>query len=148
MKLLEGDIPLANLSHVGFAVRNAEKTVEFLSSVWSLGRPKIAHYETKKDDMIFGEPFKIKIIFVKFGALQLEIIEPLDETSVWAKFIAEKGEGVHHVAFGVSNYDRMVEKMEGQKPLSAAKVNGYRWCYYDTAPGGMIFEFREEYLKD
>jgi len=53
------------------------------------------------------------------------------------------------VAYGVSNYDEMVEKFDaqGHPLLVAASFEGCRWCYYDTSPGGMVIEFREEYAR-
>ena len=69
--------------------------------------------------------------------------------SIWSKFIAEKGEGIHHVALGVSNYDQMMTttQQKGHKLLVAAEFNGEKWCYFDCNPGGVVFEYREEYKK-
>ena len=149
MKLLNGSIQLTNLSHVGIAVKDAAKTIEFISSVWNIGKPEVFDYYPKPAEMFHGEAFAVKLVFVKFGALTLELLQPLDNKSIWAKFIAEKGEGIHHVAYGVSNYDEMVKKFDGQGHplLVAASFEGCRWCYYDTSPGGMIIEFREEYAR-
>ncbi len=149
MNLGNGSIQLTNLSHVGFAVKDADKTVEFLSSIWNLGPPESVIYEPRPEDMFVGEAFSLKVVFVKFGPVQLELLQPLDDKSVWSKFIAEKGEGIHHVAYGISNYDEVIEKMEEQKHtlLVSAIYQGYRWCYYATSPGGMVIEFREEYAR-
>jgi hypothetical protein len=96
-----------------------------------------------------GEPFKVRIVNIKFGAFPIELLQPLDNKSIWAKFIAEKGEGIHHVALGVSNYQEIVTKFQKQKhPLLVAAIfKGERWCYFDSSPGGMVIEFREEYNK-
>ena len=149
MKLENGNIQLTNLSHVGIAVKDAEKTVEFLSSIWNIGPPESFDYRPTASEMFFGEAFAVKLVFVKFGPVQLELLQPLDDKSIWSKFIAEKGEGIHHVAYGVSNYDEMVAKFDaqGHKLLVAASFEGCRWCYYDTSPGGMVIEFREEYAR-
>ena len=149
MKLGTGNAPLTNLSHLGVAVKDAEKTIGFISSVWDIGTPEILDYEPKPEELIMGEPFKVRLAFIKFGTHTIELLQPLDDKSIWAKFIAEKGEGIHHIAYGVSNYDDMVSKLDAQKHplLVAASFQGCRWCYYDTSPGGMIIEFREEYKK-
>ena len=149
MNLGNGNIQLTNLSHIGIAVKDAEKTIGFLSSVWNIGKPEVFDYYPKSEEMLFGEAFAVKLVFVKFGPVQLELLQPLDDKSIWAKFIKEKGEGIHHVAYGVSNYDEMVKKFDAAKHplLVAASFEGCRWCYYDTSPGGMIVEFREEYAR-
>ena len=89
----DGSIPLANLSHVGIAVKNAEQTCRFLSSIWSIGDPEVFDYEPKAEDLISGEPFAVRLVFVKFGPVPIELLQPLDDRSIWAKFIKEKGEG-------------------------------------------------------
>lgn len=149
MKLENGTIQLTNLSHLGVAVKDAEKTARFLSSIWNIGTPEVFDYEPKPEELITGAPFKVRLVFIKFGAVPIELLQPLDDKSIWSKFIKEKGEGIHHIAFGVSNYDEMVLKLQEQNHpmLVAATFQGCRWCYFDTSPGGMVVEFREEYKK-
>lgn len=149
MKLGNGTIQMTNLSHLGIAVKDAEKTVNFISSIWNIGTPVVSDYEPKKEELIAGEPFKVRLVFIKFGTMSIELLQPLDNKSIWAKFIAKKGEGIHHIAYGVSNYDEMVSLFRKQKHpmLVAASYQGERWCYFDTSPGGMVIEFREEYKR-
>ena len=149
MQLENGTIQLSNLSHVGIAVKDAEKAARFLSSVWNIGAPEVFDYEPKADEMIYGEPFKVRLVFIKFGPVPIELLQPLDNKSIWSKFIEEKGEGIHHIALGVSNYDEMVSRLQAQDHpmLVGASFQGERWCYFDTSPGGLCIEFREEYNK-
>ena len=97
--------------------------------------------------MIFGDIFKVRLVNIKFGPIDIELLQPLDDKSIWSKFISEKGEGIHHIAFGVSNYDEMVSQFKEQKLLVEAQLDGVRWCYFDTTPGGTVIEFREEYKR-
>jgi methylmalonyl-CoA/ethylmalonyl-CoA epimerase len=144
-----GSVPLANLSHVGVAVESAEATAKLLSQTWAIGSPEVFDYEPKKEELIVGDQFKVRLVFIKFGAFPIELLEPLDDRSIWSKFIRERGEGIHHIALGVSNYDEMVSTMQeqGHPLLVAAVFNGCRWCYFDTSPGGIVWEFREEYPR-
>lgn len=144
-----GTAQLTNLSHVGIAVKNAEETVKWMSSVWNIGKPEVFDYWPKAEDIAFGEPFGARLVWIKFGPLTFELLEPLDDKSVWAQFIAEKGEGIHHVAFGVSNYEEMVAKFktQGQRLLVDAVFEGCRWCYFEVSPGGAVIELREEYAR-
>jgi 4-hydroxyphenylpyruvate dioxygenase-like putative hemolysin len=148
-KLEKSPVQIANLSHVGIAVRSVERTAKFLSSIWNIGDPEVYDYEAKQEDLFFGEAFKLRIAHVKVGPLQIELLEPLDVKSIWSKFIEEKGEGIHHIALGVSNYDEMVKvtQEKGHKLLVSAVFEGCRWCYFDTSPGGIVIEYREEYRR-
>ena len=42
------------------------------------------------------------------GQVQWELIQPLDDESLYARFLAEKGEGVHHVAVATPDFDETV----------------------------------------
>ena len=61
-----------------------------------------------------GEPAPkaaCKMAFFKVGDnLSLELIEPNEEPSTWRDFLNEKGEGIHHIAFGVKNMNEKLEK--------------------------------------
>ena len=148
-KLESGPFQLTNLSHVGIAVKDAEKTVQLLSSIWNIGKPEIFDYEPAAADLQFGQSFKARLVWLTLGPLRIELLQPLDDRSIWSKFIAEKGEGIHHIAFGVSNYEEMFAKFEGlgQKLLIAAVFNGERWCYFESSEGGAVIELREEYAR-
>lgn len=53
------------------------------------------------------------------GHVMWELIEPLDDESVFARFLAEKGEGVHHIAVATPSFDDMVaaQAKRGHDPL-------------------------------
>ncbi len=144
-----GTAQLTNLSHIGIAVDDAAATSRWLSTIWNIGKPQVFDYWPKQEDMFYGEAFGARLVWIKFGPITLELLQPLDDKSIWAKFIAEKGEGIHHFAFGVSNYDELVEKMksQGHPLLVHAVFEGERWCYFDTSPGGVVVELREEYAR-
>ncbi|MDD5591328.1 MAG: VOC family protein [Dehalococcoidales bacterium] len=145
-KLDKGSMLLPSVAHLGVAVKNAEKSTRFISSIWDIGTPDVIDYEAKSGELVVGKPFKVRLVFIKLGAHSIELLQPLDEQSIWADFIRDKGEGIHHIAYGVSNYDEIVTKLQkqGQALLLAAVFEGCRWCYFDTSPGGMVIEIREE----
>jgi methylmalonyl-CoA/ethylmalonyl-CoA epimerase len=148
-KLENGPFQLTNLSHIGIAVKDAEQTVKMLSKIWNIASPEIFDYEPKQEELFVGRAFKARLVWFQLGPVRIELLQPLDDRSIWHTFIQEKGEGIHHFAFGVSNYDEMMKKFqaEGHKLLISAIFNGERWCYFDTAPGGTVIELREEYTK-
>ena len=55
MQLGNGSVPLTNISHLGVAVKDAEKTAQFLSSIWDIGNPDVNDYEAKPEELISGE---------------------------------------------------------------------------------------------
>jgi methylmalonyl-CoA/ethylmalonyl-CoA epimerase len=62
----------------------------------------------------YGQPVERswRLAVATVGQVQWELIEPLDEESVYARFLAEKGEGVHHVAVATPDFDETVAQAD------------------------------------
>lgn len=140
-------VALPSPNHIGVVVKDVDKTTKFLSSMWGLGPWHTLDCKARKDDMIVGEPFRLKIAFAKLGSTVLELLQPVEGNSIWAQALETEGEGIHHIAFSVSNWDEMVSKLQerGGKMVGGAIFDGKRWCYFDTKPGGIIVEFMDNY---
>jgi len=91
------------LAHVGIAVRSLEAAIP----VWvaSLG---LTHVET-----ITFEPMKLRIAFLRAGGSELELLEPTDPDSPVGRFLAKRGEGIHHVSFTVEDLEAALLRAEG-----------------------------------
>ena len=75
--------------------------------------------------------FGMQYRMVKLGNVEFELMEPIDENGIIAKFIEERGEGLHHVAFAVDDLSETFNflkehgcKMVTEEPLEllGAKV--------------------------
>jgi methylmalonyl-CoA epimerase len=74
-----------------------------------------------------GEDFPgLRVAFFGEGSAQVELLEPLDETSAVAAFIAERGETVHHLALRVDDVAAALED---------ARRNGLRLVDGEPRPG-------------
>jgi methylmalonyl-CoA/ethylmalonyl-CoA epimerase len=144
-----GLIPIPSLpEHIGVVVRDVDKAVEYLSSTYAIGRVQfIGDYTPSNKDLLAGRDFKVKIATVELGSIKLELLQPLNEESILAQFLKRKGEGLHHIAFSVSNFDEVISKLraQGVEMLLGGRVAGLRWAYMNTGtkPGGIITEFLE-----
>jgi catechol 2,3-dioxygenase-like lactoylglutathione lyase family enzyme len=58
--------------------------------------------------------FAMRLAFAKIGDFQWELIQPLDEKSIYAEFLEKHGEGLHHVAFDVDNFDDTLAFCQGK----------------------------------
>jgi methylmalonyl-CoA epimerase len=54
---------------------------------------------------------KAKFAFIPIGDGEIELIEPTDSESSIAKFIEEKGEGIHHISLKVEGIEKILEKL-------------------------------------
>src|SRR5215212_10910828 len=95
--------PVFNESvQLGIVVRDLEERVrryqdDYGIAPWQYGRP------VERSN---------RIAMATVGRVMWELIEPLDEDSIWARFLAEKGEGVHHVAVATPDFDGTVARAQ------------------------------------
>ncbi len=84
---------IGKIDHLGLACRSADAAEKFYAGV--LGLPVI-HRETL-------EAMKLKVVKLRSGESVLELLEPLPGEDVITKFLATRGEGIHHICFQVSD---------------------------------------------
>ena len=145
-------VSLPALDHVGIVVKDIDKTVECLSSNFNIGNWNRAEVTCRKEELVTGEPFKLKIADGQLGPGPVEIHfqESIEPQGIWYDHFKTKGEGLHHIAFKVPNMDEVVAKLkaQGAKFLvgGTAKANiyptGNRFCCFELT-GGIILELNE-----
>ena len=57
---------------------------------------------------------KVRVVMVPVGETRLELLEPTSDESVIAKFIAKRGEGLHHISMRVPDLVTLVEKLKAE----------------------------------
>jgi methylmalonyl-CoA epimerase len=55
---------------------------------------------------------RVRIAFLPVGESKVELVEPTDDTTGVARFLASKGEGFHHVCFEVANLAETLLRLE------------------------------------
>src|SRR6267143_1604128 len=58
------------------------------------------------------EAEQVRVVMVPVGESRLELLEPTSENAVVAKFIAKRGEGLHHVSLRVPDLTAAVERLK------------------------------------
>ena len=66
--------------------------------------------------------------------MQWELIQPLDEESIYARFLAEKGEGLHHVGVATPSFEGTVAELaeNGTGVLLGGKYKNVDFAYLST----------------
>lgn len=90
------------INHIGIAVKSIEEQIPFYRDV--LGIPLEA-VEVVPDQ-------KVKVAFFKVGEVRVELLEPADPSSPIARFIEKRGQGIHHLAFGVSDLPGRIAELK------------------------------------
>jgi methylmalonyl-CoA/ethylmalonyl-CoA epimerase len=92
-----------------------------------------------------GQPTaaQAKLAFFQVGALELELIEPVDGPSIWQEHLATHGDGLHHLAFTIEGMDEKVAGLAAHHmPLiMRGDAPTCRYAYVDgTSQLGLILE--------
>lgn len=148
MQSESGAIALPPPFKISAVVKDIDKTIEFLSGSVGLGPWEIFDFAPQKDELMVGEPCKIKVAWANVGeSLVYELHQPLEGRSVWSQFLETKGEGLHLLAYSVpSTWEEIVKKLQAQGAtmLAGGTYEEKRWCYLETRPGGIRIELTEE----
>lgn len=104
---------IRRLSHLGLAVRDLDAALELYRGVFGL---EVEHqFESAEDG--------IRAAMLRLGDLEIELMQPLGPDTPVGKFIAKRGEGIHHVCYKVDDVAAALER------VSAAGLESI-----DTAP--------------
>jgi methylmalonyl-CoA/ethylmalonyl-CoA epimerase len=129
---------------IGIVVRDLDATMRKYVDDYGIGPWKTYEFNSK-DLLEYGMPVKRswRLAVAMAGQLQWELIEPLDDESVYARFLAEKGGGVHHIAVAAQNFDEMLaaEAKRGIQEVLSGEFEGVRVAYLGTERDlGVILE--------
>jgi methylmalonyl-CoA/ethylmalonyl-CoA epimerase len=84
---------IQKIEHIGIAIKDAEKSESIFNVLFN--------QKPYKKEIVASE--MVQTIFYQNGPNKIELLQALSEDSVIAKFIAKKGEGIHHIAFAVDD---------------------------------------------
>ncbi len=128
----------ARLDHIGIAVRSldAAKIYEALGLT-------VDHVETVASQ-------GVRTAFLSAGDSNIELLEPTGDDSPIAKFIAKRGEGIHHLCFRVEDIDAHLARLkeQGYRLINEAPVPGAHGCriafLHPAAGNGVLIELSEK----
>lgn len=82
-----------SVNHIGIAVQSIEAALPYYTETLSLSLLGIEEVASQK----------VKVAFLDAGNVKIELLEATEADGPIAKFIENRGEGVHHIAFNVSD---------------------------------------------
>jgi len=84
---------ISRIEHIGIAVENLQEAVTFFENVYGF---KCYAIEEVPDQ-------KVRTAFFMVGETKIELLESTDPEGPVGRFIATKGQGIHHLAFCVDD---------------------------------------------
>ncbi|HEV2714253.1 MAG TPA: methylmalonyl-CoA epimerase, partial [Terriglobales bacterium] len=95
------------------------------------------------------EAEQVRLVMVPVGESRLELLEATSETSAIAKFIAERGEGLHHVSLRVPDLEAAVQRLKKDSVRLVSEeikigAGGHRYVFvHPSSAGGVLLELVE-----
>lgn len=93
---------LGKVHHVALVVRSIDEALAFWRDMLHLELETVMDISTDK----------VRIAFLAVGESKVELVEPTDDTTGVARFLASKGEGFHHVCFEVPSLAETLLRLE------------------------------------
>ncbi len=133
---------LKYLHHVNYVVENLDAVVDYFEKNFDM---KPARVEISKGN----HPAREAVFYA--GITEIQIVEPLDTTSMAARHLAEHGPGVTHVAWGIKGAEGLLERAVAngnvsRRPKVSVAPRGYKTVNLEPSPAshGLGFQFIED----
>ncbi len=127
-----------SIDHIGVAV----KSLAAAKGIYEQLGLKLSPEETVEAE-------QVRVVMVPLGESRMELLEPISENSVIAKFIAKRGEGLHHVSLRVPDLPAAVERLkQGGVRLVSSEIKvgagGHKYIFvHPSSAGGVLLELVE-----
>lgn len=130
---------ITGLDHIGIAVNKIDDTLPIYEQLLGLKLEKLKE----------ARQHKVKAALLAVGNMNIELIEPLGKESPVAKFLEKRGQGLHHLAFKVSNIEEMLQQLKAkgvalidEKPRTGIEGGNIAFLHPKTT-GNILIELCE-----
>jgi methylmalonyl-CoA/ethylmalonyl-CoA epimerase len=95
---------MEKVEHIGIAVKSLDISIPLFEKLLNARCYKTEQVETEK----------VKTAFFQVGETKIELLESFDQNGVIGRFVEKRGEGIHHIAFEVSDIKAEIERLKAQ----------------------------------
>jgi methylmalonyl-CoA/ethylmalonyl-CoA epimerase len=123
---------------IGVVIRDLDAAMKRYWEEFGLGPWQINTFDsTNTRDMVIRgqrQNFAARAATTQIGNVEWELIEPLDDDSIYAEFLREHGEGLHHVGFAVKDFQQAMAffRDKDTEVLLGGTWNDIEMAYWDT----------------
>lgn len=126
---------VTKINHVAIVVADIEAALSFWRDALGL---ELSHIEDVPSQ-------KSQVAFLPLGDSEVELVKPTSDDSGAAKFLAERGGGMHHLCFEVNDIDAMLAqlKAKGVRLINEAplQLEGRKLAFiHPKSAGGVLVE--------
>ena len=130
---------MVKIDHLGIAV----KSLSGAKTIYEKLGLKVSSEETVEQE-------QVRVVMVAVGESRLELLEATSEDSTIAKFVAKRGEGLHHVCLRVPDLPAAVDRLkkDGMRLVSdeiKTGAGGHQYVFvHPASAGGVLLELVQE----
>jgi methylmalonyl-CoA epimerase len=130
---------MAQIDHIGIAV----KSLAAAKSIYEKLGLTVSPEETVEQE-------QVRLVMVAVGESRLELLEATSENSTIAKFIAKRGEGLHHVCLKVPDLPAAVVRLKNDGVRLVSEeikigAGGHKYVFvHPSSTGGVLLELVQE----
>jgi methylmalonyl-CoA/ethylmalonyl-CoA epimerase len=95
---------IKKINHIAIAVQDLDEAIKFWRDELGLGLDHIEEVSSQKS----------RVAFFQAGQDEIELVEPTEEGTGLARFIQEKGPGIHHLCFEVDNLEETLTDLKSK----------------------------------
>ncbi len=126
---------LTRIDHIGIAVQNIQEALTFYQDALGVKLERVESEEGGRTD----------VAFLPVGGSDVELVEPKDTDSGLAKYLAKRGEGIHHICFEVDDITEALARLKAhgaqlidETPRMNARGQQYAFIHPKSAHGVLI----------
>jgi methylmalonyl-CoA/ethylmalonyl-CoA epimerase len=131
---------MQKVEHIGIAVKDLNASNNLFS--------KLLNQKPYKQETVASE--HVATSFFQVGETKIELLESQNSESAIGKFLEKKGEGIHHIAFAVTDIEVEVERLKAEgfiaisdKPKKGAD-NKLVFFFHPKTTNGVLIELCQE----
>ncbi len=130
---------IERIDHIGIAVRSLDEGRKFYEALGLV----VEHIEDVPAE-------GVRVAMMRCGESKIELLEPLSDDSIVARFLETRGPGIHHVCFasGDLKADDARLREAGIEPMRPEPTRGAGGCWvqfvHPKSTGGVLVELSQE----
>ena len=107
---------MKKVEHIGIAVNDIEDANNIFAKLFNQTHYKLEQVQSEG----------VITSFFKIGETKIELLQGIHQDSAIAKFISKRGEGIHHIAFEVTDIDSEIDRLisEGFELINSESKDG------------------------
>ena len=95
---------LKKIDHIAIIVKDADEALKTYSGMFG--------FEVEEE--LEGPGGEFKAVMVKVGDIRVEFLQPMTDEGSFARFLKERGGGLHHVSFATNNINQDLKTLKEQ----------------------------------